>query len=92
MATYDSNVYRAHAILALHPDEYDISCRGRYVEIGNLQLDLQESNDREVLSVLMAAKEFGFAVGAFERVAKELREMQNAWLGAAKQIKQEVAA
>jgi hypothetical protein len=77
-------------ILASHPDEADISCRGPYIEVGRFQLSPQEANDRKLLSIPMAAKVFGFAVSGLERAVKELRKIRMVWLDVAGQLEREV--
>ncbi len=86
------NLQRALAILATHPDETDISFCSIRVMVAGQKLCPQDPDDKEVLSILMASKEFGFAVSAIEVMAEELREMQRAYDGGVKVLKQMVAA
>lgn len=88
----NKNLQRALAILATHPDETDISFCSIRVMVAGQKLCPQDPDDKEVLSILMASKEFGFAVSAIEVMAEELREMQRAYDGRIELLKQMVAA
>lgn len=55
-------------------------------------LHLLNDDDVEVLSILAAEKEIGYAIGYFERAAETLRAMQKVWLDAAAAMKIEAAA
>jgi len=90
MANYDDNLQRALAILATHPDETEISFCSIRVMVAGQKLCPQDPDDKEVLSILMASKEFGFAVSAIEVMAEELREMQRAYDGRVELLKQMV--
>lgn len=92
MTHQNKNLQRALAILATHPDESDISFCSIDVMVAGQRLCPQDTDDREVLSILMASSEFGFAVSAIEVMAKQLREMQRVWCDAADALKLEVAA
>lgn len=92
MTNNQNNLHRALAILATHPDESDISFCSINVLVAGQKLCPQDPDDREVLSILMASSEFGFAVSAIEVMARQLREMQNVWCDAADELKSEVAA
>lgn len=92
MTIQDKNLQRALTILATHPDETDISFCSIRVVIAGQKLCPQDADDREVLSILMASKEFGFAVSAIEVMAEELRDMQHDWCVAAEDMQREVAA
>tara|TARA_R110002073_G_C9244096_1_gene562022 strand:+ start:22 stop:300 length:279 start_codon:yes stop_codon:yes gene_type:complete len=92
MSNYDKNLQRALAILATHPDETDISFCSIRVSVAGQRLCPQDEDDREVLSILMASKEFGFAVSAIEVMAEELRKMQRSYDGPVELLKQMVAA
>lgn len=86
------NLKRALAILTTEPDETDVKCYGNMIEVAGQRLHRQEPDDMEVLSVLMADKEFGFAAGSFEDAAATMRQMQKVWFDAADNMKSEAAA
>lgn len=92
MTHQDKNLQRALAILATFPDESDIGFRSIDVLVAGQKLCPQVPDDREVLSILMASSEFGFAVSAIEVTAKQLRRMQRVWCDAADAMQREVAA
>lgn len=81
------NLTRALAILTTEVDECDVRFEYGDVIVRGQRLDLQVEDHREVLSILMANPEFGFAVSTVENTARELRELQKVWLGAAKELK-----
>lgn len=81
------NLTRALAILTTEVDEGDVRFEAGYVIIRQQRLHPQVDDDCEVLSVLIANPEFGFAVSAIESMAKELRELQKIWLNAADELK-----
>lgn len=91
MAKQNQNLTRALAILSSHPDEADIGFQAREMLVAGQKLCIQNEDNREVLSILMASKEFGFAVTAIEQVAAELREMQAQYEGLAQALAKEVA-
>jgi hypothetical protein len=87
MANHSKNMVRALAILAKDPDESDIAYKdGQIIVLGHC-FCLLNVDDREVLEILMAHREFGFAVTNMEDVAKELRAMQSVWIDAAETLK-----
>lgn len=92
MKNYDKNLTRALAILTTEVDEGDVRFEFGNVIVRGQSLDPQVDDDRAVLAILMADKEFGFAVSTVENLAKELRALQRVWFDAAKNLKQEVAA
>lgn len=75
------NVERALNILATEPEDCEIASRGIYIIVKGQSLCLQSPDDREVLEMLMAYKEFGFAAGFLEQAARTMREMQARWHG-----------
>lgn len=86
------NLKRALAILTTEPCDSSVKCYGNMIEVAGQRLHRQEADDMEVLSVLMADKEFGFAAGNFEAAAATMRKMQKVWFDAADSMKSEVAA
>jgi|GEM_PF-3773342 len=92
MTNHNFNLQRALAILATHPEDYQVGFSSIDVLVAGQKLCIQDDNDREVLSILMASKEFGFAVSAIEQTAEELREMQRAYEGLAELLEKQVAA
>lgn len=92
MTNQNFKLQRALAILATHLEEHQIGFSSIDVLVAGQKLCLQDDNDREVLSILMASKEFGFAVSAVEETAEELREMQRAYDGLAELLEKQVAA
>lgn len=86
------NLTRALAILTTEPHESDIMLRDDTIYVAGQKLTLGEPADDEVLSVLMADKEFGFAVGGFERASATMRKMQKVWWDAATAMKHVAAA
>lgn len=92
MSHQSKNLHRALAILATEPNDGDIRFGINAVIVADQTLYLDDDDDREVLSILMANREFGFAVTLIEETAKALREMQRVWCDAAEALKLEVAA
>ena len=86
------NLTRALAILTTEVDECHVRFEAGDVIVRGQRLDLQIGDHREVLSILMANPEFGFAVTTVENTARELREMQKVWFDAADELKLEAAA
>lgn len=86
------NLTRALAILRTQPDEFDVMLYAGTIYVRGQKLTLGEPDDAEVLSVLMADKEFGFAVSGFENASNTLRKMQMVWCDAATAMKKEAAA
>ena len=86
------NLKRALAILTTEPDATTIKCYGNMISVAGQNLHRQDADDIEVLSVLMADKEFGFAAGSFENAAAMMRQMQKVWFDAAAAMKSEAAA
>jgi hypothetical protein len=87
-----ANLVRALAILATHPDEDQISYRAQSVCVRDIELRLRNPDDREVVSVLMVAQEFGLALSYFHSTVHELREMQTVWTTLGDEFVREVAA
>lgn len=81
------NLTRALAILTTEVDECHVRFEAGYVIVRGQRLDLQIEDHREVLSILMANPEFGFAVSTVENTARELRELQKVWIDAADELK-----
>jgi hypothetical protein len=77
---------RALAILTTEVDETDIAFQGYDVIVRGQHFDPREVEDQAVLAILMADKEFGFAVSAVEIMVKELRALQKLWFDAAKEL------
>jgi hypothetical protein len=67
--------------------ESDVRFEAGYVIVRGQRLCLQNDDERDVLSILMANPEFGFAVSTVENTAKELRELQKVWCDAADELK-----
>jgi len=72
------NVQRAVEILAATPEGESISCSLYSVFIEGAELNIYEPNDVEVITILAANKEIGFAATYFERIAQVIREAQAA--------------
>ena len=81
------NLSHALAILTTEVDECDVRFEAGNVIVRGQRLDLQIADHREVLAILMANPEFGFAVSTVESIASELRELQRVWIDAAKVLK-----
>lgn len=82
MTNYNKNLHRALAILATEPNDDDVRFGFNRVIVANQILDLENLDDHEVLSILMANREFGFAVTWVEKTAMKLRVMQEVWTDA----------
>lgn len=80
------NVTRALAILTTEPDANDIIVGGSGVNVAGQMLSIFHGDDMETLAVLMAQKEFGFAVGRAEKVARTMRRLQDKSFKAAKKL------
>lgn len=87
MTVKPENLTRALAILTTEVDECDVRFEAGSVIVRGQRLDLQIEDHREVLSILMANPEFGFAVSTVENTASQLRELQKVWFDAAKELK-----
>jgi hypothetical protein len=83
MSHQDKNLRRALAILSTEPNDDDVRFGFNRVIVAYHDLDLDNPDDCEVLSILMANREFGFAVTWVEKTAKRLRDMQEVWSEAA---------
>jgi len=81
------NLSRALAILTTEVDECDVRFEAGNVIVRGQRLDLRIADHREVLAILIANPEFGFAVSTVENMASELRELQRVWIDAAKVLK-----
>lgn len=92
MPYQDKNLRRALVILATQPNDGDIRFGLSGVTVADERLFLDNPDDKEVLSILMANREFGSAVSEIEMMAEALREMQRVWMDAADELKREVAA
>jgi len=92
MSNYDKNLTRALAILITEVDEFDVCFQAGTVVVRGQHLNPQNDDERAVLEILMADKEFGFAVSTLESLAKELRALQQVWVDAADELKLEAAA
>lgn len=77
---------RALAILTTEVDESDIAFQGYDVIVRGQRFDPRDPEDRAVLAILMADKEFGFAVSGIEIMAKELRDLQQLWFAASEEL------
>lgn len=77
---------RALAILTTEVDESDIAFQGYCVIVRGQRFDPRYPEDQAVLAILMADKEFGFAVTGVEIMAKELRALQKVWFDAADEL------
>lgn len=82
----------ALAILTTEVDEGDVAFKNGDVVVRGQRLDPQVAEDRAVLAILMADKEFGFSVTTVENLAKELRGLQKVWFDAADELKLRAAA
>ncbi|PCJ06602.1 MAG: hypothetical protein COB16_12700 [Rhodobacteraceae bacterium] len=87
MSNYDKNLTRALAILATDVDECDVVFEAHSVVVRGQHLNPLVDDDCEVLAILMADKEFGFAVSAVERITEVLRAKQKVWRDAAANLK-----
>lgn len=83
---------KALAILATRVYECDVSFDGGSVVVRGQRLNPKNDEDRAVLAILMADKEFDYFVSSVEDLASELRALQNVWFDAANQLKLGVAA
>ncbi len=63
MIVKPENLKRALAILTTEPDAAEVQCYGNMISVKGVHLLRYDEDDSEVLSVLMADKEFGFAAG-----------------------------
>ena len=79
MNAKSENLKRALALMTLEADGAEYQCYGT-------------NDDFEVLSILAAEKELGFAIGYFEQAAITLRAMQREWVDAAAAMKAEAAS
>lgn len=86
------NLVRALAILATHPDESQIGYRSLCITVRDVELCFQDPDDLEVLSVLMVAKEFGFALSSLDQAVEQLRALRKPWTGLANEFVREAAA
>ena len=85
------NLLRALAILATHPDDMQVGYRGLCVTVRDVELCLQDPDDLEVLSVLMVAKEFGFALAYLDDALQQLRAMRKPWTALGNEFVREAA-
>lgn len=92
MNVHPENLTRALAILTTEVDESHVCFKAGNVIVRGQSLDPQIDDDRAVLAILMADKEFGFSVSTVENLAKELRALQKVWFDAADELKLEAAA
>ena len=92
MTIQDKNLQRALAILSTEPDETDIVVQFDCVYVAGQKLSLNDENDSEVLSILMADKQHGFAVTRIEETVRTLRTIQQVWCDVATALKLGVAA
>ncbi len=86
------NVTRALAILATEAVDAGIGFQHNSVFVAGQSLDLDDPDDVEVASILMANREFGFAVTWVEQTAQALRALQKVWKDAGDKLESEVAA
>ena len=77
---------RALAILTTEVDESHIAFKGYNVIVRGESFCTLDPEDCAVLAILMADKEFGFAVSGIEIMAKELRALQQVWCDASKEM------
>lgn len=77
---------RALAILTTEVDESEIAFKDYDVIVRGQHFDPREPEDQAVLAILMADKEFGFAVSGVEIMAQELRALQRVWFDAADEL------
>jgi hypothetical protein len=91
MSKYDKNLTRALTILTTEVDESHVCFKAGSVIVRGQHLNPLVDDDREVLAILMADKEFGFAVSTVENLARELRALQKVWFDAAGELEQEAA-
>lgn len=82
----------ALAILNTEVDECEVTFMAGSVVVRGVCLNPQIDEDRAVLAILMADKEFGFSVTTVENLAKELRALQKVWFKAGVELKLGVAA
>lgn len=92
MSNYDPNLTHALAILTTEVEERRIGFKAGSVIVRGQCLNPQNDDDRAVLAILMADKEFGFSVSTVENLAKELRELQKVWCDAADELELEAVA
>ena len=92
MTNQDPNLTRALAILATEPEAAEIKCYGNMISVAGQHLYLDDDDDRAVLSILMADKEFWHAAIYLELAVRELRAMRMVWIDAANKLESEVAA
>ena len=72
------NVQRAVEILAAAPEGECISCNLYFINVEGKQLDIYDDDDLEVITILAANKEIGFAASYFEAIARVIRDAQAA--------------
>ena len=77
---------RALAILTTEVDESDIAFQNFDLIVRGQHFDPRDPDDQAVLAILMADKEFGFAVSGIEIMAQELRALQKVWFAASKEL------
>ena len=92
MTNHDKNLTRALAILTTEVDEADVCFEAGSVIVRGQRLNPLIDDERSVLAILMADKEFGFSVSTVENLAKELRALQQVWFDTAKNLELEAAA
>ena len=83
---------RALAILATHPDSEHIGYRGQRLSVRDVELSFYDPDDREVISVLLVAQEFGIALSYFDSTVHDLRAMQKSWTTLGTEFVREAAA
>lgn len=86
------NLKRAMALMTLDADSAEYHCYGNIISVRGHTLHLLDDDDLEVLSILAAEKELGFAIGYFEQAAETLRDMEKVWVNAAAAMDRDVAA
>ena len=92
MSMHPTNLTRALAILTTEVDEFDVCFKAGSVIVRGQHLNPLVDEDRAVLAILMADKEFGFSVSTVENLARELRALQKVWCDAADELELEAAA
>lgn len=92
MNAKSENLKRALALMTLEADGAEYQCYGNVISVRGHTLHLLDNDDFEVLSILAAEKELGFAIGYFEQAAITLRAMQREWVDAAAAMKAEAAS
>jgi len=70
------NVQRAVEILAAAPEGECITCNLYFINVEGKELDINDLDDLEVITILAANKEIGFAASYFEQVARVIRDAQ----------------